>query len=68
MSGATAPKHIAPNNGKDHRENDMAILIIALVMTTAMMAATLHVQNIERKADLFRQMRAADRGKFADEG
>ncbi|MCB1428512.1 MAG: hypothetical protein KDJ66_05220 [Nitratireductor sp.] len=46
----------------------MAILIIALVMTTAMMAATLHVQNIERKADLFRQMRAADRGKFADEG
>ncbi|MEZ5871980.1 MAG: hypothetical protein R3D32_09050 [Nitratireductor sp.] len=45
----------------------MAILIIALVMTTAMMAAAIHLQNIEHKAELFRQMRAASRGKFADE-
>ena len=46
----------------------MAFLIMALVMTTALMGATLHLQNIERKAELFRQMRDANRGRFADDG
>jgi hypothetical protein len=42
----------------------MAIVIIALTMATAMMVAAFQAAAIERRAEMFRTLRASSRGHF----
>jgi len=43
----------------------MAILIAAMLMAGMMMAAAFHSLYVERRREIFRQLRAV-RGRFAD--
>ena len=42
----------------------MAILIVALVMTSAMIAAAFYSLYVEGRAEMVRNMRVAHRGRF----
>ncbi|MFZ1814112.1 MAG: hypothetical protein WBO55_02335 [Rhizobiaceae bacterium] len=44
----------------------MAILIVALCMTTAMMIAALRMQSVENRAELYRQLKSAGYGHFPE--
>lgn len=46
----------------------MTILIIALTMAGAMMIAAYRSIEIERQAALYRTLKQANRGRFADQG
>lgn len=45
----------------------MAVLIVALAMASAMMIAAFRSIYMESRAELYRSLRAAKRGRFATE-